>query len=45
MGYVGDIHEMEGAGHEIVRPETLGKVWYNKKHWTYQSGFAVRQYI
>jgi hypothetical protein len=45
MGWVRDIHEMEGAGYEITKPETSEKVWYNKMHWTYKPGFAALQYI
>jgi hypothetical protein len=45
MGWVGDIHEMEGAGHETIRPETSEKALYKKMHWTYQPGFTALQYI
>jgi hypothetical protein len=45
MGWDGDIHEMEGAEHENIRPETTEKVWYNKIHWIYHPGFAALQYI
>jgi hypothetical protein len=29
MGWVGDIYKIEGAGHDVIRPETSEMGWYN----------------
>jgi hypothetical protein len=34
-GWVGDIHEIDGAGHDVMRPETSEKFGTIVMHWKY----------